>query len=164
MADTKQSELIRTVLEGIKDVVDSNTVLGKPIEAAGGTTIIPVTKVSVGITAGGLDWFGKHRPAEKSDPAKLTSFGGGGGSGISVSPVGFLVIKQSGSVSLLTVDAAANRSTAESIVDTVLDTIDRSPEIVDRIKAAIKKIKPEKDEDKAEKEEETVIELSEDAE
>ena len=48
MSDSKQNELIKSTLEGIKDVVDANTVLGTPFTAENGTTIIPVTKISIG--------------------------------------------------------------------------------------------------------------------
>lgn len=145
MADSKQSEMIRNALEGIKEVIDENVVLGKPYNA-GNTTIIPVTKISVGLAAGGIDYFGKHAPQNDKMPA--TSFGGGGGTGISVSPVGFLVVKESGAVELLTVDGAANKPTAVGIIDSVLDVIDRSPEIAEKIKAVIAKFKKDKEEEK----------------
>ena len=51
----KQSDLIRTALEGAKDVIDSNTVLGAPLCMENGVTIIPVSKVSVGLASGGLE-------------------------------------------------------------------------------------------------------------
>lgn len=151
MSDSKQNELIKTALEGISKVIDSNTVLGKPFTTGNGTTIIPVTKVSVGLATGGLDYFGKNAPKKDSaDLSKLTSFGGGGGTGISVSPVGFLIVKESGGVELLTVDAVASKSTAVGVIDSLLDALERSPEIADRIKAAVSKFKKEKPEEKEE--------------
>ena len=163
MADFKQNDLIATALSGIREVIDTNTVMGKPFVTENGTTIIPVTKVSVGLATGGLDYFGKNHPAgDKVDPAKLSSFGGGGGTGISVSPVGFLVVKNTGTVELLTVDAAANKPTAASIIDSVVDALERSDDIADKIKAVIAKFK--KDEPKEEKaeEEEIVLKLDTD--
>lgn len=147
MSDSKQNELIRTALEGISKVIDTNTVLGKPYKTEIGTTIIPVTKVSVGLATGGLDYFGKNTPKETSSAGLPSSFGGGGGTGISVSPIGFLIVKNSGAVELLTVDGAQNKSAAEGIIDSVLDALDRSPEIADKIKAVIAKFKKEKKEE-----------------
>ena len=152
MSEFKQSEMIRSALEGVKSIVDSNTVLGQPIVTGNDTTIIPISKVSVGLTAGGLDYFGKNAPSASSDPSKLSSFGGGGGTGITVTPVGFLVVKNGGSVELLTVDNAANKPTAVSIIDAVTDLINNSPEIAEKIKEAIAKFKTEEKENKPAKE------------
>ncbi len=141
----KQSDLIRTALEGAKDIIDTNTVLGAPLCMENGVTIIPVSKVSVGLASGGLDYFGKNLPAG-NDPEKLSSFGGGGGTGISVTPIGFLVVKASGTVELLTVDAAANRPTAVSIIESVIDVLERSPEIVEKLRETISSFKKKEEE------------------
>ena len=154
MSDSKQNELIKSTLEGIKDVVDANTVLGTPFTAENGTTIIPVTKISIGLATGGLDYFGKHTPfSDKTAPA---SFGGGGGTGITASPVGFLVIRAGGSVEMLTVDSASNKGTVGAVVDAISDLLERSPEIADKIKTVIAKFKKEKSaEEPAENDEKT---------
>lgn len=82
--------LMQTTLENIKDMVDVNTVIGEPIPTATGATIIPVSKVSFGFLAGGGD-YDLNRPPEGD-----TSFAGGSGAGVSVQPVGFLVVAQDG--------------------------------------------------------------------
>ena len=138
----KQSDLIRTALEGVKEVVNANTVLGTPLCTENGVTIIPVSKVSVGLASGGLDYFGKNKPTgTTNDPEKLSSFGGGGGTGISVTPIGFLVIKASGSVEMLTVDSASYRPTAVSIIEAVIEVLDRSPEIAEKLKETVTTLK-----------------------
>ena len=143
----KQSDLIRAALEGTKDLINANTVLGAPLSMENGVTIIPVSKVAVGLASGGLDYFGKNLPScQSSDPEKFSSFGGGGGTGVSVTPVGFLVVKASGTVELLTVDAAANRPTAVSIIESVIDVLERSPEIAERLKTTISTFKKKEDE------------------
>ena len=58
-------------------MVDANTIIGDPIPATGGTVIIPVSKVSVGIASGGVDYNGK-------DASPRQNFGGGGGTGLTV--------------------------------------------------------------------------------
>ena len=81
--------LMQTTLENIKDMVDVNTVVGDAIAASNGSTIIPISRVSFGFVAGGGD-YGK-KPEEMELP-----FAGGSGAGVSVQPVGFLVVGPSG--------------------------------------------------------------------
>ena len=57
----------------MRNLVDANTIIGTPIETASGTTLIPVSKISVGLATGGLDGSSTH-------PDKPV-FGGGGGTG-----------------------------------------------------------------------------------
>ena len=55
MAENKQSEIIKTALDSIKTIIDANTVIGDPIVTPSGTTIIPVSKITVGYASGGID-------------------------------------------------------------------------------------------------------------
>ena len=80
--------LMQTTLENIKDMVDVNTVVGEPIAAGNGATIIPISKVSFGFVAGGGEYDTPRQPGPESLP-----FAGGSGAGVSVQPVGFLVVK-----------------------------------------------------------------------
>ena len=82
--------LMQTTLENIKDMVDVNTVIGEPIPTVNGPTIIPVSKVSFGFLAGGGEYDLNKLP--ETD----TPFAGGGGAGVSVQPVGFLVVGPDG--------------------------------------------------------------------
>ena len=83
--------LMQTTLENIKDMVDVNTVIGEPIAAGNGATIIPISKVSFGFVAGG----GEYDAAHQTLPDHLP-FAGGSGAGVSVQPVGFLVVGEDG--------------------------------------------------------------------
>ncbi len=130
MEQSKQSELIRTALENVKSMVDANTVTGTPITTEGGTIIIPVSKVFVGIASGGIDYFGKKSVSEKN-------FGGGGGTGVTVSPIGFLVISPKGKVELLNIDAPVTDP-----VTKIVDFVENTPELIEKFK----KIFPKKDE------------------
>ena len=67
--ENKLQDMIRTSLESIRSMVDANTVVGTPIDTASGTTIIPISKISVGYASGGAD--------TKKDPAARTLFAGG---------------------------------------------------------------------------------------
>lgn len=81
-------DLMQTTLENIKDMVDVNTVIGEPIPAGDTGTIIPVSKVTFGFVAGGGE-YDKNQLPEEDKP-----FAGGSGAGVSVQPVGFLVVTQ----------------------------------------------------------------------
>ena len=136
MAESKINDIIKVSLEKIKDIVGAETIIGSPIETAGGTTIIPVSKVAVGFASGGLDYDADKQDKDKK-PSLLASasFSGGGGTGISVSPIGFLVVGKEGRVELLTV---ANPNAGDT-VDKLVSVIERSPEIIARIKSAFTK-------------------------
>lgn len=133
MADqNKLQDMIRTSLESIRAMVDANTVVGTPITAAG-TTIIPISKVSVGYASGGLD-FGSKASAEKN-------FGGGGGTGLTVQPVCFLTVDAEGKVEIFPI---AKDGPADS-VERWADVIEKAPDILARVKAVLKKAKRKKD-------------------
>lgn len=91
MSEHPITGLMETTIQKVKELADSETVVGKPIEVAENITIIPVSKLSLGFASGGSDFPSKN-------PKDL--FGGGGGAGITVTPKAFLVI-ENGSVRLL---------------------------------------------------------------
>ena len=57
--NNKLNELVDTALDNLRGLVDTNTVIGTPIVTASGTTVIPVSKISVGIAGGGNDYSQK---------------------------------------------------------------------------------------------------------
>lgn len=85
--------LMQTTLENIKDMVDVNTVVGEPIAAGDGSTVIPISRVSFGFVSGGGEY---NTQRQSDDPGEKLPFAGGSGAGVSVQPVGFLVINESG--------------------------------------------------------------------
>lgn len=146
MNESKLNKIIDTSLGNIKQIIDVNTVVGEPITTAGGTVIIPVSKVSLGYASGGVDYYGKNVKPEQSQ----ASFGGGGGTGVTLNPVGFLVTKADGSVEYLPVTVpggpAGGVAPAPDKVDTIISFIERSPEIIEKIKALIPQKKKEEGE------------------
>lgn len=128
MEESKQSEIIKLALENAKSILNEGTVMGNPVSVSGGTTIIPVSKISVGVASGGLDYFGKSKE-NSNDKAQKKNFGGGGGTGVNVSPLGFLVVNPLGSVELLTLDSPARDLTSH-----IFEFISSSPEFFDKIK------------------------------
>ena len=136
--ENKIQDIIKTSLENLRSMIDANTVIGNPISTESGTTIIPVSKVSMGFASGGLDYNGKIVKPTPA-PTGAQNFGGGGGTGLSVVPVGFLVVGADGSVSMINVGDKIPSDPVEQIVDLV----ERSPEIIDKIISLFKKPAPQ---------------------
>lgn len=81
--------LMEASMKNIKEMVDVNTIIGDPVETPDGTTIIPVSRVSFGFGAGGSNIPVKVAETSMGEDAP---FGGGSGAGVSIRPVGFLVV------------------------------------------------------------------------
>lgn len=106
-------ETMRVTMEQIRGMVDANTIIGQPIQCENGTTVIPISKVSFGFASGGSDL-----------PTKVAKdmFGGGGGAGVTISPIAFLVIMPN-DVKLL--QLSVNASTPNAIINMVPDVMDK---------------------------------------
>ena len=118
-------ELMHTAMASIKDMVDVNTVIGKPVQAGSSTTVIPISRVSFGyVTAGGdLTMQDKHPfPSADAD----FPFAGGSGAGVSVQPVGFLVVNGD-SVRMLP-------ATCQNVVDRMVEMI---PTVMEDVKQLV---------------------------
>ncbi len=118
MSEHPLQGLMDVALQRIKDMVDSNTIIGEPITMADGTLILPVSKVSFGFASGGSDFPSKT-------PKEL--FGGGSGAGVSISPIAFLVVKD-GNVRMIQL-ASQDASTADRIINALPETLDKLQEL-----------------------------------
>ena len=118
------NDLMSTTMEKIRTMVDSNTIIGQPIQT-GDVTLIPVSKLSFGIAGGGSDFVTKNHK-----PGMDNTFGGGTGASAKVEPVAFLIVRGD-SVKLLPV-APPPATTVDRVIDTV-------PEVVDKVTAFIEK-------------------------
>lgn len=116
MAQYELEGLFTSSMDGLKKlVIDTETVVGKPIELSDGTTIIPLSRLSVGYGMGGWD-YDKSNGENNSKKNGITA---GTGGGATVKPVGFLVVSE-GNVKLLNVDSA---TPFEKICDMIPSTI-----------------------------------------
>ena len=97
--------MMQTTMESIRSMVDVNTVIGSPVLGSKGTTIIPVSKVSFGFVAGGGEYTTEERQRSRSETPEGFPFAGGTGAGVSVQPVGFLVVGD-GTVKMLPAQAS----------------------------------------------------------
>lgn len=115
--------LMLTSMSSLRDMIDVNTIIGETVVSQDGTLIIPVSKVGFGFAAGGSE-FNTNKQNKLSELYKLP-FGGGSGAGVHITPVAFLVVKDS-NVKILTIDAM---SPIDKLVDTFEDVIKK---IVDK--------------------------------
>ena len=118
------SNMLENAIAKIREMVDVNSVIGDPITTPDGTTIIPVSKVSVGFGGGGSDYVSRNVNKLDNHP-----FGGGAGGGIKVTPIAFLIVKE-GSVRMLPVAAPAN-TTTDRLVEQIPDTLDKIVSFID---------------------------------
>ena len=113
------SAMMEASMGKIREMVDSNTVVGEPIVTADGVTLIPVSRLSFGFGCGGGD-YGKQ-------PDKL---GAGAAAGVRVEPMAFLVVKD-GVTRMLPVGTPAI-TTVDRIVEMVPQVMDRVEGFIDK--------------------------------
>lgn len=124
MSENKMSDIIKASMDGIKSFTDMETVIGNAITTPNGVTVIPISKVAMGIATGGID-YGKNKQDSEQN------FGGGGGTGLSITPVAFLTVGRDAEVNLIHI----NGSGAD--VDKIVNLIERTPELIEKVKNAL---------------------------
>jgi len=124
MSDNKMSDIIKASTEGIKSFADRDSIIGNAINTPSGVTVIPVSKITMGIATGGIDYGEKKNLLSQN-------FGGGGGTGLSITPVAFLTVGRNGEVDLIPVNSFPTD------VDKVTTLIEHSPEIIEKIRNAL---------------------------
>lgn len=143
MNEVPLKQVISASLENLKQVIDVDNVIGKPIPLQDGGVVIPVSKVTLGFSAGGADFDGKRNPTRDTP-----HFGGGAGSGMTIAPIAFLIVREN-DVRLLNVNQPAN----EGLVGTISDLLEKAPEFTQKIKSFFRQRKEEKEAEKAEADE-----------
>ncbi len=113
--------LINVAMDKIKTIVDSSTVIGEKVETSDGTTIIPISRVSVGYVVGG----GEYADLSSRRVANHFPMAGGSSGGMSLSPVGFLTI-YNGEVKFINVENKSLYQTILNLFNTLLAKIDES--------------------------------------
>ena len=125
MAEHPIQGLMNVTMEKIHQMVDSNTIIGEPIQTPDGVTLIPVSRLSFGFGCGGGD-YGKQ----------AAQMGAAAGAGVRVEPMAFLVVKD-GVTRMLPVAAPA--------ITTVDRAIELVPQVLDRVESFIDRKKAEKE-------------------
>ena len=110
MEENKINALMDMTVSKIRQLVDADTIIGKPISTPDGITVIPVSRMSFGIGTGGTT--------------------GSNGAGVKVEPVGFFVIKD-GTCRMISVSSNP-LSTMDRVVEMMPDVLDRIDNIVNK--------------------------------
>lgn len=123
MKDQSASGILATAIEKIKDMVDCQTIIGDPIDCGDGIKAIPISKVTYGFASGGSDF-----------PTKTTKelFGGGGGAGVTIAPVAFLIINN-GEVSVRYINED-DKNSAERVIQMIPEVVNKLGDVVNKLK------------------------------
>lgn len=122
MSENSIKNIMDVTMEKLKGMIKADVITGDPI-VVGNITLIPVSKVAYGLATGGSDF-----------PTKSQSqlFGGGGGAGVTISPIAFIAINGD-SVKMLPV---------YNELTTLEKAVSMAPEIIDKAKDLFAKDKP----------------------
>ncbi len=126
MKEQSAAGILSATIEKVRNLVDVSTIIGEPTKISEDLTVIPVSKVSYGFASGGSDFPSKNNKE---------LFGGGGGAGVTITPVAFLIVKN-GEVSVRYINTTENA--AERIINMV-------PDVLDRVNGAVERIRSSKD-------------------
>lgn len=118
---SKIPEVIQTTMSKIRDMVDANTVVGSPMTVADGVTLVPISKITLGVASGGADLAAKQQKPEGT-------FSGGAGCGVKVIPVAMVII-QGDRVRVLPIDEPA-KSAMERAMEQLPGLVDKLIELV----------------------------------
>ena len=108
----KIEDVMISAMKNFRTLVDVDIVVGKPISANENMSIIPLTKVTMGFVSGGGEYYSEIRDVKKNSEYP---FSGGAGSGLSLKPIGFLIVKNN-EVELLKIEA---KSAVEKLIESV---------------------------------------------
>ena len=114
-----------TAFVKMKTLISADTVIGSPIATADGASIIPISKVTVGFITGGGEYSDMSRDNYTEYP-----FAGGSGTGMAITPIGFLV-NDNKSIKFINIEE-------KSLIDKLLSTL---PETLENIFSGISEVK-----------------------
>lgn len=129
-------------MENLKEMIDVNTIIGDPVETPDGSVILTVSKVGFGFAAGGSE-FGNQQDSQQSQGSqgsqqgssnggKEMPFGGGSGGGVSITPIAFLVVSNTG-IKTIHLDNSTH------LYERILDL---APGVIDKLQHLMNKNKP----------------------
>jgi uncharacterized spore protein YtfJ len=116
--------VMKTVMAELRNIANTETIVGKEIQA-GSSTVVPVSKISLGVAGGG-------------GAGKDNKEGTGIGGGASVEPIAFIVVTD-GKAQLLPLGGKS------SALGKVVDLI---PDVLEKVSGTIKKHNSKKPEEK----------------
>ncbi len=85
--ENQVKEIVDKTLDKLKQLANSDCIIGKEIKCENNEIIIPICKASVGFVSGGGEYSSACIKKTKEFP-----FAGGSSAGCSITPIGFLVV------------------------------------------------------------------------
>ena len=110
--DNRLLDAIESTLKNLQTIVDVNTIIGSPIKTNNEKTIIPISKVTMAVLAGGGE-YGKVTIFNKSSDLPYSA---GNGTIVSIKPCGFLVEEKDG-FNLLKVEQSIEENLLNKAID-----------------------------------------------
>jgi len=107
--------IMQATLSNLKNMISTDTVIGKSFRGPDDSLIIPISKVTVGFLAGGAE-YSETVPKIRQDNYP---YAGGGGAGMSVTPIAFLICNKDGQ-EMIMIDKEANLGKWTEIIPAVL--------------------------------------------
>lgn len=118
------NDLMQSGMEKMREMVDTNAIVGQPINTPDGVTLIPISRVSMGFGGGGAAFGNKKETADDGN------LGAGLGTGVKIDPVAFLIVKDS-HVRVMPVALPA-ASTMDRVVEMVPDVVDKVSDLIQK--------------------------------
>lgn len=109
--------IMQSTLLNLKNMISTDTVIGKSFRGPDDSLIIPVSKVTMGFLAGGAE-YSESTPKIRQEQFP---YAGGGGAGMSIVPIAFLICDRNGQ-ELIMIDKEANLSKWSEIIPSLLKT------------------------------------------
>jgi len=131
MAEHPINNIMDTAMVNIKEMINVDTIIGNPVDTPDGSVIIPVSKVSFGLAAGGAEYGGavdfsqQHSDDKVIAPVKYP-FAGGSGAGVSISPTAFIVSNSQG-VQLIPINEC---SSVEKLINLVPEIMNKVTDLI----------------------------------
>ena len=113
---------ISDTFKEVKNIIDTQTVIGKEITTSDGTIIVPVSKVIVGYIGGGGEYFDVK--VKKND----SPYASGCGTGAYINPIGFLVTNKDGVTNFIEVKSCINIDKIASYIEKFLNSLNKGDE------------------------------------
>lgn len=131
MAEHPINNIMDTAMVNIKEMINVDTIIGNPVDTPDGSVIIPVSKVSFGLAAGGAEYGGAVDFSKQSSEDKVIApvkypFAGGSGAGVSISPTAFIVSNSSG-VQLIKINEC---SSVDKLVNMIPDVVNKVNDLI----------------------------------
>lgn len=124
MSENNMNDYLAASFDGMRSIAKMETVIGQPISTPSGVTVIPVSKITMGLASGGVDLNkGKFSSPQNS--------GAGGGTGMSITPLGFLAVFPDATVRLVPI------ADSRDSIDRVASLIEHGPEIIEKYKSSL---------------------------